>query len=130
MFLYLLFYRYKAVYQNLEELKVWFLPNIQQSKICPQILQYHSPADWSQMICGLLSTILVGANFNSYAAKVGASMLNIAQVLADAERGVVLDIPQTGKLSRPWAVGLTTGNEEECDNVFIEYVSNQVQIVS
>ena len=80
-------------------------------------MQYHSPADWSQMIYGLLSTTLVGANFNSYAAEVGASMLNIAQVLTDAERGVVLDIPQTGKLSRPWAVGLTAGNKEEHDNV-------------
>ena len=91
------------------------------------ILDYHSAADWSQMLCGLLSAILVDANYNSYAAEVGACMMNVAQTLADAEREIKLNILHTAKLSRPWVIGLTVGNEEECDNVFIEYISHRIR---
>ena len=91
------------------------------------ILDHHSAADWSQMLCGLLSAILVDANYKSYAAEVGACMMNVAQTLADAEREIKLNILHTAKLSRPWVIGLRVGNEEECDNVFIEYISHRIR---
>ena len=103
------------------------MPFIHRCQMDTHVLAYHSAADWSQMLCSLLSAILVGANYNRYVAEVGASMMNLAQTLADAEREIKLNILHTAKLSRPWAIGLTAGNEEEWDNVFIEYISHRIR---
>lgn len=52
--------------------------------------------------------------------------MNIAQCLADLERGIVPNHEHTASVTRPYAIPLLAGNEEEEDNVFIEYVSNRV----
>ena len=49
-------------------------------------------------------------------------MFNLAKTLADIEKGIYID-DCMGKILRPYAQPLLAGNEEEKDNVFIEYVS-------
>ena len=76
-----------------------------------------------------MSTLLIGANYNSYAAEVGASLFNITTFLVDAEKGEELEFVDGGKLECPFAISLTAGNEEEKDNIFVKYASNNVDKV-
>ena len=77
-------------------MKVWFLKIKEDSCMPEHVKHYQSATDWLQMMCRLLSAVLIGANYNIYTLEVGASMMNIAQALADAKRGIVLKIPHTG----------------------------------
>ena len=90
---------------------------------------YHSAAEWANIFGGLVSTLLVGANYNSYAAEVGASLFNIATFLVDPEKGEELEFVNGGKLECPFAISLTSGNEEEKDNIFVKYASHNVDKV-
>ena len=108
-----------------DELKLWLLKDI-QDKFKDKFGSYHSSADWANIFRGLVSTLLVGANYNSYAAEVGASLFNITTYLVDEEKGEKLQFVNGGKLEHPFAVSLTAGNEEEKDNVFVEYASHTV----
>ena len=90
---------------------------------------YHSAAEWTNIFRGLVSTLLIGANYNSYAAEVGASLFNIATFLVDAEKGEELEFVNSGKLECPFAISLTAGNEEEKDNIFVKYASHNVDKV-
>ena len=47
----------------------------------------------------------------------------------DAEKGEELDFVNSGKLECPFAVSLTAGNEEEKDDIFVEYASHNVDKV-
>ena len=69
-----------------------------------------------------MSAILVGVNFISKAADMGCSIFNLAQTLADIKNGIIID-DCMGKIRCPFAKPLLMGNEEEEDNIFIEYVS-------
>ena len=106
-----------------DELKHWllaFIPEAGLDKLAP----YHSVADWANIFGGLVSTLLISTNYNSYAAKLGASLLNMATFLVDMEKGEQVNIYHGAKLECPFAIGLTAGNEEEKDNVFVEYASH------
>ena len=72
-----------------------------------------------------VSTLLVGANYNSYAAEVGLHCLISQLILLMKKRGK-LEFVNGGKLECPFALSLTAGNEEEKDNVFVEYASHTV----
>ena len=111
-----------------DELKLWLLSFIQEHYL-DKFGSYHSAADWANIFGGLVSTLLIGANYNSYAAEVGASIFNIATFLVDAEKGEELDFVNGGKLECPFAVSLTAGNEEEKDNIFVKYASHNVDKV-
>ena len=76
-----------------------------------------------------MSTLLIGANYNSYAAEVGASLFNITTFLVDAEKGEELQFVNGGKLECPFAISLTAGNEEEKGNISVEYASHNVDKV-
>ena len=111
-----------------DELKLWLLSFIQEHYL-DKFGSYHSAADWANIFIGLVSTLLIGANYNLYAAEVGASIFNIATFLMDAEKGEELDFVNGGKLECPFAVSLTAGNEEEKDNIFVKYASHNVDKV-
>ena len=111
-----------------DELKLWLLSFIQEHFL-DKFGSYHSAADWANIFRGLVSTLLIGANYNSYAAEVGASLFNIATFLVDAEKGEELQFVNSGKLEHPFAISLTAGNEEEKDNIFVKYASHNVDKV-
>ena len=90
---------------------------------------YQSVPDWVNIFRGLVSILLVGANYNLYPAEVGVSIFNIATFLVDAEKGEELDFDNGGKLECPYAVSLTARNEEEKDNIFVKYASHNVDKV-
>ena len=87
----------------------------------------YSTPDWIDMIKNLASCLLVGANYNSHGSHIGSSIFNLAQALSDIEKGKAPTPRQTGRLQCPFAVPLQAGNEEEPENVFIEYVSNVIE---
>ena len=111
-----------------DELKLWLLLFIQEHFL-DKFGSYHSAAECANIFGGLVSTLLVGANYNSYAAEVGASLFNIATFLVVAEKGEELQFVNGGKLEHPFAISLTAGNEEEKDNIFVEYASHNVDNV-
>ena len=108
---------------NQDELKHWLLAFVPEAGL-DKFLPYHSVADWANIFGGLVSTLLIDANYNSYAAKLGASLLNIATFLVDMEKGEQVNVYHGAKLEHPFAVGLMARNEEEKDNVFVEYASH------
>ena len=79
-------------------------------------------SEWLHIASNLMSCMLIGANFNSKATDVGCLVFNLAQTLADIEKGIYID-DCMGKISHPYAKPLLAGNEEGDDNVFIEYVN-------
>ena len=108
---------------NQDELKHWLLAFIPEAAL-DKLASYHSVANWANIFGGLVSTLLVAANYNSYAAELGASLLNIATFLVDTEKSEEVKIFYSAKLEHPFAIGLMAGNEEEKDNVFVEYSSH------
>ena len=92
-----------------DEFKLWLLSFIQEHYL-DKFGSYHSAADWANIFGGLVSTLLIGTNYNSYAAEVGASIFNITTFLVDAEKGEELEFVNGGKLEHPFAVSLTAGN--------------------
>ena len=66
--------------------------------------------------------MLIRPNFNSKAADVGCSVFNLAQMLADIEKGIYID-DCMGKISHPYAKPLLVGKKEEENNIFIEFES-------
>ena len=108
---------------NQDELKHWLLAYIPEAGL-DKLAPYHSVADWANIFGGLVSTLLIGANYNSYAASLGASLLNIATFLVDMEKSEEVKIYHSAKLECPFAVGLMAGKEEEKDNVFVKYASH------
>ena len=91
-------------------------------KLEADIHERYPGSEWLNITSNLMSAILVGANFNSKVADVGCSVFNLAQTLTDIEKGIIID-DQMGKIKWPFAKSLLVGNEEEEDNVFIEYIS-------
>ena len=85
------------------------------------VRKLHSDSEWIDMFVNLAKCIVVGANFNSKASEVGCSIFNMGQILSGLERNNNNEIKD--KLCRPYSNPLLAGNEEEEDNIFIEYVS-------
>ena len=90
-------------------------------KLEADVHQRYAGSKWLTITSNLMSAILVGVNFNSKAADVGCSIFNLAQMLSDIKNGILID-DCMGKIKFPFAKPLLAGNEEEEDNVFIEYV--------
>ena len=57
-----------------DELKLWLLSFIQENYL-DRFGLYHIATDWANIFGGLVSTLLIGANYNSYAAEVGLPYL-------------------------------------------------------
>ena len=96
---------------------------VQRSGISHLCRNYITSAEWMDLIINLTSTLVSGQNYNSFASQVGASIFNIASMLADMERNLFLDTDYTYSLTRPHARALQGGNKEEDENIFIQYVS-------
>ena len=108
-------YRYQYI-KNLQ----WRQTSYEQ--IHPTVCAKYPDSEWLHITSNLMSCMLIGANFNSKATDVGCSVFNLAQTLADIEKGIYID-DGMGKILCPYAKPLLAGNEEEEDNIFIEYVS-------
>ena len=108
---------------NQDELKHWLLAFIPEASL-DKLVPYHSVADWANIFGGSASTLLISANYNSYAAKLWTSLLNIAPFLVDMEKSEEVKNFHGAKLECPFAIGLIASNEEEKDNVFVKYSSH------
>ena len=112
--------------ESLQDYKMDFIDYITNSSYHKDYSAYSTP-DWIDMIKNLASCLLVGANYNSHGSHIGSSIFNLAQALCDIEKGKAPTPGQTGRLQHPFAVPLQAGNDEEPENVFIEYVSNVIE---
>ena len=88
---------------------------VQKSRISQVCRNYITAAEWMDLIVNHTSTLVSGQNYNSFASQVGASVFNIASMLADMERNLFLDTDYSYSLTRPHTQG---GNEEEDENFF------------
>lgn len=99
------------------------IPMVRESNL-PGLFRYaYSVGEIATMLADLLGPILCHANFNSYAAGFGCSITNMAQALADLDRSIRCDDIHSASDERPFAIPLLAGNQEEVDNVFVEYIS-------
>ena len=64
---------------------------VQKSGISQLCRNYITAAEWTDLIVNLTSTLVSGQNYNSFASQVGASVFNIASMLADMERNLFLN---------------------------------------
>ena len=104
-------------------MKKEFMKVVQRSGISQLCRNYITAAEWTDLIINLTSTLVSSRNYNSFASQVGATIFNIASMLADMERNMFLDTDYTYSLKRPHARALQGENEEEDENIFIQYVS-------
>ena len=106
-------------WENLACTKKEFMKSVERSGISCLCRNYITTAEWTDLIINLTSTLVSGQNYNSFASQVGASIFNIALMLADIERNLYLDTDYTYSLTRPHARALQGGNEDD-ENIFIQ----------
>ena len=99
------------------------MKSVERSGISCLCRNYITTAEWMDLIVNLTSMLVSGQNYKSFASQVGASIFNIDLMLADIERNLYLDTDYTYSLTRSHAWALQGRNEEEDENIFIQYVS-------
>ena len=61
------------------------MKSVERNGISCLCRNYITTAEWTDLIINLTSMLVSGQNYNSFASQVGASIFNIASMLADIE---------------------------------------------